>query len=237
MDWELTDDLIAWGKQHFPQIAVEGVWAPPDLGVQYMRTDEDTFALIFMYDHPAAEEAHTRLSGLIEACGFKVEMPDGYQKVVPPLNPHEQAEMELVHRQETARGWLCDCNYPLANLMLEDKSDMYVETIEAEVDNGYTAPIEIWKSVIKCTNCGTDVEMEPEHFHLLAGTDIHMTWNVNKEMRLAAMTRMQIKEMADLNNRYVEDCEILGGNYEGHRVPPWMWGLMVRKHRRFSEEE
>ena len=115
MEWQPTNELIDWGNEHFAKIPIDGVWAPDDSGVQYRKMTETSFALIFMLNHPMAQDHHEKFSQLMEACGFSMEEPDGLEMATPPLDPNAQAEMQLQAKQELAQTWACECGYPLAN--------------------------------------------------------------------------------------------------------------------------
>ena len=56
MEWQPTSELIDWGNEHFAKIPIDGVWAPDDSGVQYRKMTETSFALIFMLNHPMAQD-------------------------------------------------------------------------------------------------------------------------------------------------------------------------------------
>jgi hypothetical protein len=152
--------------------------------------------------------------------------------------------MHYQQKQELAMGWKCDCGEPLANFELENRTDEYVETIEAQLDNGQSAPLQLWRCHITCPSCETDVAMEPDDYHVLAGDELFMQFT-NMTARYTALTRMQNKDLAEsgmfkgkpLNDKGSMFC-VLGETYEGERVPPWLWGcLVVRTHLPNEEEE
>ena len=58
MDWQPSEELIAWGNEHFGGMPVDSVWSPDDSGVQYRKMSETSYALIFMLNHPLAQEHH-----------------------------------------------------------------------------------------------------------------------------------------------------------------------------------
>jgi hypothetical protein len=234
-DWQPEAELLAWAKQHFESIPVNGVWSPDSTGVQYMKTDEKTWLLMSMYEHPDSKDYHNKMLVLMNAVGYEVATPDGFETITPPLDPSHQAEMHYQQKQELAMGWKCDCGEPLANFELENRTDEYVETIEAQLDNGQSAPLQLWRC---------HIPMEPDDYHVLAGDELFMQFT-NMTARYTALTRMQNKDLAEsgmfvgkpLNDKGSMFC-VLGETYEGERVPPWLWGcLVVRTHLPSEENE
>ena len=67
MNWKPNEELIAWGKEHLSAIPVDGIWSPEGSGVQYRKMVENTFALMFMYNHPTSQEQHEKFKILMEA--------------------------------------------------------------------------------------------------------------------------------------------------------------------------
>lgn len=243
-DWQPESELLAWAKQHFESIPVNGVWSPDSTGVQYMKTDEKTWLLMSMYEHPDSKDYHNKMLVLMNAVGYEVATPDGFETITPPLDPSHQAEMHYQQKQELAMGWKCDCGEPLANFELENRTDEYVETIEAQLDNGQSAPLQLWRCHITCPTCETNMPMEPDDYHVLAGDELFMQFT-NMTARYTALTRMQNKDLAEsgmfvgkpLNDKGSMFC-VLGETYEGERVPPWLWGcLVVRTHLPSEENE
>jgi len=172
MNWQPTTEMITWGKEHLGAIPVDGVWSPEGSGVQYRKTAENTFALMFMYNHPECEVHHERYREIITACGYDMLEGDGVQKITPPLDPMARMQQEFEMKQEQARGWLCpSCEYPLANCELDEREDVFVETIDAELTGGDSTEIEIWSCNIKCTQCDEEIKMNPDDYHLLAGDE------------------------------------------------------------------
>ena len=102
MDWQPSEELIAWGNEHFGGMPVDSVWSPDDSGVQYRKMSETSYALIFMLNHPLAQEHHEKFTLLMEACGYTVEKPDGLEMRTPPIDPAAQAEMNFRAKQEVA---------------------------------------------------------------------------------------------------------------------------------------
>lgn len=236
-DWHPESELMAWAKQHFESIPENGVWSPDGTGVQYIKTEEKTWSLMSMYEHPDSKDYNNKMIVLMNAVGYKLVIPDGFETIIPPLDPSSQADMHYQQKQELAMGWKCDCGEPLANFNLENRTDEYVETIEAQLDGGQSAPIQLWRCHITCPSCEADVAMEPDDYHVLAGDELFMQFT-NMTARYTALTRMQNKDLAEsgmfdgkpLNDKGSMFC-ILGETYEGERVPPWLWGcLVIRTH-------
>jgi len=221
MDWQPDNEMKAWGRENFGAIPVEGIWSPEDAGVTYKKMNENTFALMMMYNHPDSKEHHDRLKILMEECGYVVMEGDG-EMVTPPLNPHHHIEQEYLIKQERARGWLCpECDFPLANCDLETRSDEYIENVEAELTNGEYADVELWQCIISCSECETEIRMEPNDYHLLAGDASFMSCEINNKTYIA-LTRQQMKELADAD---ALTGRVVGSKVDGHKVPPWLWGM------------
>ena len=234
MEWQPSEDLINWGNEHFASMAVDSIWSPDDSGVTFRKTDDKTYALVYRMNHPVSEEHYERLTILLRECGYTVEEPDDVQVVTPPLNPQAQAHMEFERRQEIARAWVCECSYPLANCDLDNTECEYVETVEAQTDTNETVPIDLWRYMLKCSNCDKVNSVDPDDFHLLAGDELFMKWN-----GYIALTRAQLKDFADagmFDEGYDNGITVLGQERNGERVPPWLWGLSVI-HSPIREEE
>jgi len=239
MDWQPSKELIQWGNEHFGMLAKDSVWSPEDSGVQYRKMDDNKFALIFMLNHPLAQEHHEKFSLLMEACGYEVEKPDGLQMVTPPLNPIQQAEMQHEMRQKIAETWACECGFPLANCDLEQRVDEYVETIDADVGDGQTTPVDIWRCIIQCSACGTDLSIDPDDYHLLAGDSLFMSWTSSTH-HYTALTRAQLKDFADaglFTDGYSANITVLGEKVGDEKVPSWLWGISVISKELNDEEE
>lgn len=243
-EWQPEAELLTWAEEHFNSIPVNGVWSPDGTGVQYMKTDEKTWSLMSLYEHPDSKDYHNKMIVLMSAVGYEVATPDGFETITPPLDPSSQAEMHYQQKQELAMGWKCDCGEPLANFELENRTDEYVETIEAQLDNGQSAPLQLWRCHITCPTCEADIAMEPDDYHVLAGDELFMQFT-NTTAKYTALTRMQNKDLAEsgmfkgkpLNDKDSMFC-VLGETYEGERVPPWLWGcLVVRTYLPNEEEE
>ena len=243
-DWQPESELLTWAKQHFESIPVNGVWSPDSTGVQYMKTDEKKWSLMSMYEHPESKDYHNKMIILMNAVGYEIATPDGFETITPPLDPSHQAKMHYQQKQELAMQWKCDCGEPLSNFDLENRTDEYVETIEGQLDNGQSTPLQLWRCHITCPTCEADVPMEPDDYHVLAGDGLFMQFT-NMTARYTALTRMQNKDLAEsgmfvgkpLNDKGSMFC-VLGETYEGGRVPPWLWGcLVVRTHLPSEENE
>ena len=152
-------------------MTVNSIWSPDDSGVTFKKTDEKTYALVYRMNHPVSEQHYDRLKILFRECGYVVEEPDDVQVVTPPLNPQAQAHMEFERRQDIARAWVCECGFPLANCDLENHTAEYVETVEAATDTNETVPIDLWRYKINCGQCDTEISIDPDDFHLLAGVE------------------------------------------------------------------
>ena len=236
MEWKANEELIAWGNEHLGAIPIDGIWSPDGSGVQYKKTGEDEWSLIFMYNHPTSKEQHEKFKHLMEACGYDVLEGDGVQEVVPPLDPQQHMQEEYERKQSVAQGWACpECEYPLANSELDMRVDEFVEVTEIELSNGEHAPIELWRCLINCGGCGAVIPMEPDDYHLLAGDEYFMRWNSNG-YKYSALTRGDMKDLADAG---IQTGTVLGSTHEGERVPPWMWGIYAIKTTLYerSEEE
>lgn len=235
MEWQPTTEMITWGKEHLGAIPVDGVWSPDGSGVQYRKTGENTFALMFMYNHPECEVHHERYRAIMGECGYEVLEGDGVQKITPPLDPMARMQQEFEMKQEQARGWLCpSCEYPLANCELDEREDEFIEVIDAELTEGDSAEVELWSCTIKCGGCSEEIKMNPDDYHLLAGDEYFMRWYVDDSHQFMALTRAQMKDMQDAG---VLNGEVLGSNYEGKKVPPWLWGSYAIKRTITKSEE
>lgn len=233
---KIDDEMIAWGKEHLGAIPIDGIWSPDGSGVQYKKTGENEWSLMFMYNHPESKGMHEQLKALMIACGYTLLEGDGTQEIVPPLQPERQMQEEYERRQAVAKLWKCpECEYPLANNELDMRVDEYVETSEIELSNGEHTPIELWRCLINCNGCGTVIPMEPDDYHLLAGDEYFMRCFING-YRYSALTRGEMKDLADAG---IQTGVVLGGTHEGERVPPWMWGIYAVKTKMYesSEEE
>ncbi len=239
MDWQPSEELIAWGSKHFGVMPVDSVWSPDNSGVQYRKMSETSYALISMLNHPLAQEHHEKFTLLMEACGYTVEKPDGLEMVTPPIDPAAHAEMDFRAKQEVAQSWTCECTYPLANNDFSKSVYEYVETIDAETSNGGTTPIDLWRVVLRCENCGKDNSIQPDDFHLLAGDDEFMRWR-NEDKEYIALTREQLKDFADsgmFDEGYSNRTVTVMGKFRGeHRVPPWLWGITCLIKNNTEEE-
>ena len=98
-DWQPESELLTWAKQHFDSIPVNGVWSPDNTGVQYMKTDEKTWLLMSMYEHPDSKDYHNKMIVLMNAVGYEIATPDGFETITPPLDPSQQAEMHYQQKQ------------------------------------------------------------------------------------------------------------------------------------------
>ena len=237
MEWQPTTEMITWGNEHLGAIPVDGIWSPEGSGIQYRKTGENTFALMFMYNHPECEVHHERYMEIMKACGYEVLEGDGAQKITPPLDPMARMQQEFEMKQQQARGWLCpSCEFPLANCELEDRKDEFIEVVDAELTDGDSAEIELWSCTIKCggDSCNEEIKMNPDDYHLLAGDEYFMRWNFDDSRQYMALTRIQMKEMQDAG---VLNGEVLGSNHDGKKVPPWLWGAYVVKRNLTKVEE
>ena len=100
----------------------------------------------------------------------------------------------------------------------------YVETIDAETSNGGTTPIDLWRVVLSCDNCGKDNTIDPDDFHLLAGDDEFMRWR-NGDKEYIALTREQLKDFADagmFDEGYSNHTRPSWAFRGEDRVPPWL---------------
>ena len=103
--FEVNEELIVWAREHIDSIPVGGTWSPQGAGVQYHKQDETTWALMSMYDHPETHAFHNSEMDLFNELGVTVQTPDGFEMVVPPLDPTQVAEQEFQQRQAIAAGW------------------------------------------------------------------------------------------------------------------------------------
>lgn len=241
-DWEPNEEAIEWAKQHFAHIGVGGVWSPDGSGVTYVRQDDDTFALMRMVDHPTATAHHARFKKLFDAVGIELLEGDGAVLVPPAMSAQENAEQEFEHKRQIAQGWRCECDYPLANFDLENRKDVFVEDKEVLLSNGDTHPVEVWSCNVICPSCDKEVTMDPDDYNLLAGDELFMRWTDSDGCVYVALTRHQMKEMADAGIEGV----VLGSTSPetGDKVPPWMWGTynlsrmpVIEKAEASDEEE
>ena len=160
-------------------------------------------------------EIDTAMTNVIEG--------DDVQVVTPPLDATAAQHEEYRRKQEIASGWQCECGYPLANNILEDREDKFIGVEEVLLSTGDTADIEIWSCIVECSNCGKHIDMNPDDFHLLAGDDIFMQFKCEDTLYIA-LNRGQMKDLADAG---VTDGIVLGSEIDGHKVPPWLWGCYV----------
>ena len=246
-DWTPAKELLVWASEHLSKIPVDGIWSPDDSGVQYRKMDEDTFALMFMYNHPAAEEMHKKFTVLMKECGMKVLVPDDVQRVTPPIGPQAQAEAEFMRKQEIAMGWSCECGEPLANSDLSNRTDEFVEVIQANTSNNQTIPIELWLINITCHACEKNIPLEVDDYHILAGDDLFMSCSTAKGT-YKAITRHQVMNMVDTGDigddlldtsiaNEEQPVVVLGTMRDNEKVPPWMWGCMTIRNFLPLEEE
>tara|TARA_R110002110_G_scaffold103942_3_gene262486 strand:- start:922 stop:1668 length:747 start_codon:yes stop_codon:yes gene_type:complete len=221
-NWEPNEELIEWAKQHFAGIGVGGVWAPDESGVTYIKQDDDTFALVRMVDHPTAHEHHHRFKQLFEGAGLNILEGDGLVTVPPAMTPQANAEQEFTHKQEIAKGWRCECGFPIANFDLEHRVDKFIEDKEVLLSSGDTTNVEVWACSLQCPTCEKEINMDPDDYNLLAGDELFMQWTDSMGGVYIALTRMQMKDMADAGISGV----VLGALSPviGQKVPPWMWG-------------
>lgn len=240
MEWQPSEELIAWGNEHFAKMAVDAIWSPDDSGVQYRKMSENKYALVFMLNHPLAQEHHEKFTLLMEACGYEVEKPDGLEMVTPPIDPVAQAEMNFQNKQAIAQSWTCECGYPLANNDFSKSVSEYVETVDAELAGGGSTTIDLWRVMLSCGSCGKDNAVDPDDFHLLAGDDEFMRWR-NGEKEYIALTREQLKDFADagmFDEGYPTHTVTVMGKMRGEdRVPPWLWGISCLIRTVPTEEE
>jgi|TARA_R100000353_G_scaffold53928_1_gene43180 hypothetical protein len=233
MEWQPNDETMTWAKEHFASIPTGGIWAPDGAGVQYRKMEEDTFALMMMYNHPDAEDFHQKFMVLFTAAGYKVVEGDEYQVINPPMNADDQARMDIEQKQLLAQGWKCgECGYMLHECNLSSVEHEYVDTVDAPLSDGNTHTIEVWASKIVCGGCGTDIVMEPDDFHLLAGDEHFMQW-ASESAHYRAMPRHLVKQAADAGDTEVH---LMGGEADGQKTPPWLWGLVCKRNA-FGEEE
>jgi len=240
MEWQPSEELIAWGMEHLAKLQVDAIWSPDDSGVQYRKMSETSYALIFMLNHPVAQEHHEKFTLLMEACGYEVTKPDGLEMVTPPIDPAAQAEMNYQQKRQIAEAWTCGCGFPLANCDHSKSAAEYVETIDAETSNGGTTPIDLWRITMECSACGVDNQIDPDDFHLLAGDDEFMRWR-NGNTEYIALTREQLKDFADsgmFDEGYTNNVVTVMGKFRGEdRVPPWLWGISCIIKKNIAEEE
>jgi len=227
-DWRPSEELVAWGNEHFGKMPVDSVWSPDDSGVQYRKMSETNYALIFMLNHPLAQEHHEKFTLLMKACGYTVEKPDGLVMETPPIDPAAQAEMNFRKKQELAQSWTCECGFHLSSNDFSKALYEYVETIDSQNSDGGAVPIDLWRVVMACGGCGKHLTVDPNDFHLLAGDDEFMRWRHGNQQYIA-LTREQLKNYADegwfdagYSNTHIT---VLGKFRNGVRVPPWLWGI------------
>ncbi len=240
MEWQPSEELIAWGNEHLAKIPVDGIWSPDDSGVQYRKMGENKYALIFMLNHPLAQEHNDKFTLLMETCGYEVEKPDGLEMVTPPIDPAAQAEMNFQNKQAIAQSWTCECGFPLANNDFSKSVAEFVETIDADTSNGNTTTIDLWRVMLSCISCGKDNHVDPDDFHLLAGDDEFMRWRI-KDTEYIALTREQLKDFADagmFDDGYpTHTVTVMGKMKDDERVPPWLWGISCLIRKIPTEEE
>lgn len=246
-DWKPDKALLVWADEHLSKIPIDGIWSPDDSGVQYRKMDDKTFALMFMYNHPMAQEMHEKFTLLIKESGYEMMVPDDVQMVTPPIGQQAQAEADFMRKQEIAMGWTCKCGAPLAGADLSNRTDEFVETIQANLSNNETMPIELWLINIKCSVCEETVPLEVDDYHLLAGDELFMTCNTSK-CSYKAITRHQIMHMVDtgmikddlLETSIANEDKavvVLGTMRDNEKVPPWMWGCIAVRNFLPLEEE
>jgi len=235
MEWQPDNETRAWAKEHFAQIPEGGIWAPEGTGVQYRRMGEKTYALMLMYNHPEAEDFHQKFKMLFEACGYTIEEGDNYQIVEAPLDPREQAQQEHERKRALAEAWKCpNCDRLLMDNNYFNVKHEYIDTVDAPLSDGSTQTIEVWASNLPCGGCDETIVMEPDDFLLLAGDDAFMQWEAPNGKTYHALPRHVLKQMAEADE--TGGLHIMGGTVDGHRAPPWLWGLVCTVAERSEEE-
>lgn len=226
-DWEPSEDMIAWAKEHFANIGIGGAWSPDGSGCTYVRKSENTWSLARIMDHPTATSHHIRFKTLFKLADLEILEGEAIH-FPPPKSPEEGAKQRFDEKREIALNWRCECELPLAEFDLTKRTDVFIEDKEVQLSNGDTSPVQIWACRITCPSCENEVEVDPDDYHLLAGDELFLQWGDREGGTYKAQTRMEICDLADAGIMGVALGKMLMGTDE--KVPPWMWGTYCVYH-------
>lgn len=237
-EFETTNEMKTWAKEHFDNMGIEGVWSPEGTGLTYQKISDDTWKVVRMMNHPTVQENHMKFSTIMMSVGINMVMGDEVT-YDPPASSEEAYAQEATHKMEIAKSWSCvNCEHKLAELEMEKAYPSFEGMQEILLEDGNTHEVEVWAYNLLCV-CGHVTKIDPDDFHLLAGDYLFMRY-VNSERTLRqCMTRKQMVEMADAETP--ELGVVLGSKDPdtGERVPSWMWGTYCMSVKRWglSDEE
>ena len=233
-EFEISEDMKTWAKEHFDNMGIGGVWSPEGTGLTYQKVTDDSWKVIRMMNHPTVQENHMRFSTIMMSVGINMVMGDevAYD---PPASSEEAYAQETAHRMEIAKSWACaGCGHKLAEMELDLAKPQFVQMQEILLDTGDTHEVEIWAYDLVCPSCSDVTKIDPDDYHLLAGDQLFMRYKNANGTLMRCLTRREMVELADRG-----ELGVLLGSKDpetGERVPTWMWGTYCLAEASTEEE-
>ena len=233
-EFEISEDMKTWAKEHFDNMGIGGVWSPEGTGLTYQKATDDSWKVIRMMNHPTVQENHMRFSTIMMSVGINMVMGDevAYD---PPASSEEAYAQETAHRMEIAKSWACaGCGHKLAEMELDLAKPQFVQMQEILLDTGDTHEVEIWAYDLVCPSCSDVTKIDPDDYHLLAGDQLFMRYKNANGTLMRCLTRREMVELADRG-----ELGVLLGSKDpetGERVPTWMWGTYCLAEASTEEE-
>ena len=75
-EFEISEDMKTWAKEHFDNMGIGGVWSPEGTGLTYQKATDDSWKVIRMMNHPTVEENHMRFSTIMMSVGINMVICD-----------------------------------------------------------------------------------------------------------------------------------------------------------------
>ena len=233
-EFEISEDMKTWAKEHFDNMGIGGVWSPEGTGLTYQKATDDSWKVIRMMNHPTVQENHMRFSTIMMSVGINMVMGDevAYD---PPASSEEAYAQETAHRMEIAKSWACaGCGHKLAEMELDLAKPQFVQMQEILLDTGDTHEVEIWAYDLVCPSCSDVTKIDPDDYHLLAVDQLFMRYKNANGTLMRCLTRREMVELADRG-----ELGVLLGSKDpetGERVPTWMWGTYCLAEASTEEE-
>jgi hypothetical protein len=223
-EWAPTEEDIEFTKEQVEGLRIGGVWAPQ--GLEYERIDDSALKLHRFADHPAATEAHRRISLVLKELNWDV-YDDEAQPIELAEDPREAMFQERLRQQEIAMRWTCsngDCEQKLADMDLEGGlwTNLGVQAFMAP--DGTTTEEEHWTVKVACDTCEQIMMLEPYDYGLLIGDENFFRYVSTEGIEYLVLTREQTIELVDGGN--INKCTPLGtiAPCSGDVLPPHMRG-------------
>lgn len=225
-----TDPRVTeWGRKHFAESPISGVWSPDGTGLIFLKTDEKKWTLVRAVNHEATIDTLSGIRTLMFDLGYALDETDTEWDEAPKTM-EEAAEIESSQKQDIANSWADEDGTKLKDMNPHETFPLYVKDNEVLLENGDTEVIEVWAYPLLNFKTGNTVDIDPDDYRLLTD-DKHFMRYMNKEgVIIQALTRREMMEMG--NAQDPDNLGVLIGSIDpdtGEKVPPWLWGTYCQR--------